>query len=142
MNTTDPSTTGATLITATRVADADRIRFLPAVFGRHMLAVEAVVYHVMGNLCREYSGGYWEFMRLSNGGGYLRPPRGSFTIESPNGYAGTVSCDAIGIIVTLFALSELSFEPRATETLARRYHQLREYALDHQEASDIFRAID
>ena len=94
------------------------------------------------NLCADYSGGYWEFFDLSNGGCYLAPSFGSFSLTSPNGFEATVSADVAGLIAALYAFSTLSFEFRSAEVFADRYHQLREFALEHASARDILAAID
>ncbi|WP_353430162.1 antirestriction protein [Paracoccus denitrificans] len=58
-----------------------------------------------------------------------------------NGYEGEVSAGAAGIIATLFAFSHLSFRYDSDE-LAEGYGRLYDYATDHPEAREIFRAID
>jgi hypothetical protein len=61
-----------------------------------------------------------------------------------NDYAGEMSADALGITACLYAYSNLSFgtENQFTDNCAHQYHWLREYALDHDEAGEIFRAAD
>jgi len=66
----------------------------------------------------------------------------AFEIQAPNGHSGTVSGDAAGIIATLYALSQLAFRFEEATVLSDRFHQLREFALDHREAVAIFEAID
>jgi hypothetical protein len=94
-------------------------------------------------LTTQYTGGYWTFMELSNGGCYLAPQsEATFHVSvDGNGFDGTVSADAAGITACLFALSHLSFQIR-NESIAEHYHQLRDFALEHAEASAIFAAID
>ena len=58
-----------------------------------------------------------------------------------NGFEGSMSADAAGITACLFALSHLSFQIQH-ESIAEHYHQLRDFALDHAEASAILAAID
>ncbi len=129
-------------ITATRVRDDERLGFLPRHFGRYFMLVESAIFSHMGNLCADYSGGYWEFFDLSNGGCYLAPSFGTFSLASPNGFEGTVSADVAGLVAALYAFSTLSFEFRSAEVFADRYHQLREFALEHASARDILAAID
>jgi hypothetical protein len=132
------------IVTAALVPDANRLNFLPRHFGRQMMAVEQEVFTQMRALCEDYNGGYFHFFDLSNGGCFL-------ALESSdplkigvvgNGYEGTMSAVAAGITATLFALSALCFRFSHAERLAERYHQLREFALDHPEAGAIFAAID
>jgi hypothetical protein len=44
----------------------------------------------------------------------------------------------------VYAYSNLSFgtESQFTDTCTQHYHWLRDFALDHDEAGDIFRAVD
>lgn len=81
---------------------------------------------------------------LDNGGFYMAPNSDTFQVSCQNGYEGTLSGDAFGITVCLYAYSELSFSdiPELTETCAEQYHLLREYIFDHEEAKAILRAID
>ena len=58
-----------------------------------------------------------------------------------NGYVGEVSAEAAGIIATLFALSHLSFRHEADQ-LSDAYMRLYEFAGDHPEAGEIYKAID
>ena len=54
---------------------------------------------------------------------------------------GEVSAEAAGIIATLFALAHLSFR-HEVDQLAEAYMRLYEFAGDHPEAGEIFKAID
>lgn len=128
-------------VIATLVPMEQRLEFLPTQYGRLFMHVEAAVYDWMRQLCRDYGGGYWEFLALSNSGGYLRPASGPWVLEVDNGYRGTLTNDAAGIVVTLFVLSHLSFRFPDSD-LADRYHLLLEYAKQHQEAERIIAAID
>ena len=55
-----------------------------------------------------------------------------------------MSADALGLTGTLYSYSHLSFagETAFSEACAEQYHLLREFSLDHAEASAILRAID
>ena len=67
-------------------------------------------------------------------------PSVRFSVPS-NAYDGEMSADAAGITVCLFAFSFLSFE-RGGEVFGRHFHRLRDFALNHREAGQIFAAID
>lgn len=54
----------------------------------------------------------------------------------------TVSANVGGLIATLYAFSALSFEFESVEVFAERFHQLREFALEHTDAALILAAID
>jgi hypothetical protein len=132
------------IVSASLVPDDQRLNFLPRHFGRQMMAVEEHLYARLSELSPDYSGGYWNFYDLSNGGCYLAPtaPEQLRLVVQGNDFEGTLSADAVGITATLFTLSELSFRFQRAEVLATRFHQLRDFAADHAEAGLIFRAID
>ena len=129
-------------ISAERVVDSQRLEALPRHFGRFMLIVERAVYSTLEHLSSDYHGGYWHFYELSNGGFYMAPDGGPLRIEvQGNDFGGVLSADAAGIVACLFAYSRLSFKYQS-DVLAEHYHQLREFALDHADASLIMSAID
>src|ERR1022692_1022899 len=94
-------------ISATLVGEAERLNFLPRFFGeRFMLLGENAVFDWMGKLSEDYNGGFWNFYTLSNGGFYMAPAgRDVMQISvDGNGFDGTLSADAAGIVATIFAL--------------------------------------
>ena len=100
-------------VTASLVAEAQRLDFLPTYFGpRLMMRGEALVYAWLRRLCERYNGAYWHYYTLSDGGFYLAPDLAEI--------AGTDAADA----------------------LIDRYHFLRGFAAGHPEAAAIYRAID
>ena len=132
----------------TRQLVADNLRILVAdrhfgiAFARH---VEPTVFNFAGSLSAEYSGGYWHFYQLSNGGFYMAPHTGhQFKVSAENGFEGVMSADAFGVTCCLYAYSSLSFSGNAVlaETCAENFHWLREYALEHLEVGQIMRAVD
>jgi hypothetical protein len=133
----------STKIDAREVPSDERLQILPRHFGRHMLTVEYAVYAFMRKLANQYSGGYWNYFELSNGGFYMTPASDTpFNVcVDTNGFEGPMSADAAGITACLFALSHLSFQIEH-ESIAEHYHHLRDFALDHVDASVIFAAID
>ena len=103
------------------------------------------MYTITDLIAEDYHGGFWDFWELSNGGFYMSPrSHKRFNVGCDNGYNGEMSADALGITVCLYACSNLSFgtESQFTDTCAQQYHWLRDYALDHDEAGAIFRAVD
>jgi hypothetical protein len=130
-------------VTANIVPEAKRLSFLPELFGAHLMRGEHLVYMWMDRLCEAYNGGYWEYVKLSNGGGYMSPRReGRMHIfVDGNQFDREMSTDAAGIVATMFALCQLANE-RQDEAIINRYYALRMFALDHPEAHLIFRAID
>jgi hypothetical protein len=133
---------GTQKLEAYPVSHHARMGTLPRHFGRHMMTVEHKIYNLMGRFVADYKGAFWEFYELSNGGMYMAPriPSVRLSIQS-NGFQGQMSADAAGITVCLFAFSLLSFEGN-DEVFARHFHWLREFALGHAEATQIFAAID
>lgn len=132
-------------IVATKVADANRLSFLPFYFGGAMLLAEACVFKLAEQQSEDYRGGLWDFYELTNGGCYMAPsgPERLRVKVRTNEYEGEMSRDAAGIVWTMFACSHLAFRfEAAAELLSTRYHQLREFALEHPEAREIMAAVD
>jgi hypothetical protein len=130
-------------ITATEVSEAKRLGTLPKYFGARALGVESYIFRYMEEMASAYRGGFWHFYELSNGGFFMAPAGDPLRIEVlGNGFEGTLSAEAAGITVCLFAYSHLSFQHPDEECLARHFHALREYALSHKEQRAIFQAID
>ncbi|WP_279483516.1 antirestriction protein [Aureimonas sp. SK2] len=129
---------------ASVVPDARRMQFLPDLFGvSRMLTGESMVYSFTRHACAAYSGGLWEFLELDGKPLYMRQAQQRLTrfAYPGNGFESTVTTDAAGIIACLMTFSHLSFDDR-TDHMAEAFHRLREFALDHPEVSEIFRAID
>jgi hypothetical protein len=135
--------TTSTNIVAREVPSDERLQILPRHFGRHMLTVEYAVYAFMRKLANQYTGGYWNYLELSNRGFYMAPQSDSrfLVAVDTNGFTGEMSADAAGITACLFALSHLSFRVR-NDQIAEHFHLLRDFALEHAEASVILAAID
>jgi hypothetical protein len=131
-------------ITAQLIEEAARMDFLPTVFGpRLMMRGEGQVYSCMRQLSADYNGGFWNFYSLSNGGFYMAPDglKSLHIVCDGNFFAGDFSADAAGIVATLFALCYLA-NSTSDDSIIERYHLLIEYAGQHEEAPEIFRAID
>ena len=138
MNTTSPA------IVATVVPDDKRLSVLPDFFElRHMLRAEALAFGYMSKLSIDYTGGYWHYYRLSNGGFYMAPANdNAMRIEwNGNGYSGLMSADAAGVVATLFMVNHLANELR-TDAMADLYYQVRDFAAEHPESKAILAAID
>src|SRR5882724_9650190 len=118
------------IIVATIVPDAERLDFLPRHFGPLMLHVERQVYSWLSTLSADYSGGYFNFYRLSNHGAYMAPvsPERLRISVHTNDFYDRLTADAAGITATLFALSSLAFQLPRFEILSTRFHQLRDFA--------------
>lgn len=134
-------------VTATLVAPSDRGATLPKLFGAQgQIVFENFVYDLMAAQAVGYNGGFWDFLKLSNAGFYMRPqpPKATgkwrFCVRG-NGYEGDLTADAAGIVVCMAAYSHLSFRyPRFV--FGDHFHLLRAFALDHPEAGEIIAALD
>jgi Antirestriction protein len=77
-------------IEAREVSNDERLQMLPRHFGRHLLTVENAVYACMRQLSSRYTGGYWRFFELSNGGFYMAPHQtvrdGGYRTSSGDGW--------------------------------------------------------
>jgi hypothetical protein len=137
----------ASLLPVTRdlVPEDQRMIVVERLFGMAFpLQLEPVVYGITDRMAEEYTGGYWHFYTLSNGGFYMAPvDDGLFHVKCRNMYEGDLSADALGITACLYAYSNLSFSlSDIAEEYARHYHLLREYMLGHPEVREILGAID
>ena len=123
-----------------------RISVTSELFGLNFpMKLEPLIFNLTDHIADNYAGGYWDFQTLGNGGFYMSPRHDEpFNVSCENGHEGRLSGDALGITACLYAYSHLSFgqESQFTDTCAQHYHWLREYALDHNEAGEIFRAVD
>lgn len=131
------------IITATKVADEDRLNFwLRHVGMAKMLAFERHVYCWMRRLCPYYDGGYWEFYDLSNGGFYITPAdeRKIWLTWPGNYFDDEMSGDAAGIVATLYALND--FAQQISPAFGEKHRQLYDYIESHPEAQAIYAAID
>jgi hypothetical protein len=145
----------AATISRQLVADDQRTTVTADLFGAYFpLQLEPFVFSTASRLSADYSGGYWRFFQLSNGGFYMAPEHGTdsgsgnastgrFEVCSMNGSECFLSADALGITGCLYAYSHLSFgQGEFAETCADQYHLLREYVFAHVEARGILQAID
>lgn len=129
----------------TLLNDQQRIDYPAKLFGLAFpMRLEPTVFNMAGLLSADYNGGLWHFYALDNGGFYMAPdlPE-TFHVSAPNGFAGTLTADAMGIAACLYAYSHMSFEGNDFgEACAHHFHLLREFAMGHGEASAILQAID
>lgn len=134
-----------TIITAQLVPESQRLDVADRHFGiRFPLQFEPMVYRFAEQLAEAYTGGYWQFYTLSNGGFYMAPDLDeSFGVVADNGYSGTLSADALGITACLYAYSNLSFtDGTFSQRCAKNYGRLLDFALKHPKASAIQAAIN
>lgn len=88
------------------VEECDRLSFLPYLFGLDFLYAEASVYALAKKMMPEYEGGFWHFIRLPDGGGYMMPDGDRFHMgNGANWFDRTVSADAAGVILTSLVIN-------------------------------------
>jgi len=103
---------------AVRLEGAQRLTFLPDLFGGDFMTSEASVYAYAWRYCPEYQGGFWQFYRLP------------------------------GIILTALVLNHRSWHhsnhdhEELCRHFCRRYEQLMAFADTHPESATIWRALD
>lgn len=136
----------STIIYRMELIGSERMDVSAKLFGASFpMLLEPYIYAITGKLAPEYLGGYWNLYTLSNGGFYMAlATEQYFKVVSPNGYEAILSADALGIVASLFAYSQLSFtaSPAFAEVCADQYHLLRDYMLDQPEAEGILGVID
>jgi hypothetical protein len=133
------------LVTCELVPEDQRTSITERYFGIHFpLQLEPVIYGITDRMAEDYSGGYWEFYTLSNGGFYMAPAGDEiFHVTCDNQFEGELSGDALGITACLYAYSHLSFsDGRYGRVCACHYHRLREYMYEHPEVRAILSATD
>jgi hypothetical protein len=129
-----------------RLDESQRVSHTGKLFGIHFpIRLEPVVFNMANALSVNYQGGLWQFYALSNEAFYMAPelPE-TFNVQSENGYEGVMTSDALGITSCRYAYSHLSFadDGAFSQTCARQYHLLLDYAFEHREVKDIMKAID
>ena len=74
------------------VEECDRLSFLPYLFGNDFLYAEAYVYALAQKMMPEYQGGFWHFIRLPDGGGYMMPDGDRFhMVNGANWFDRTIT---------------------------------------------------
>jgi Antirestriction protein len=134
-----------TTVTRTLVAEDQRLIIAEKLFGVHFpLQLEPVIYGITDSMSEDYTGGYWHFYTLSNGGFYMGPSEDRiFHVICQNQFEGDLSADALGITSCLYAYSHLSFtDGNIAREYARHYHRLREFMAEHPEVGAILGATD
>lgn len=132
------------LIIRTQCPDELRLDFLFNRVSKHFLQYEHATFAYMDEVCKAYTGGYWDFYDLSNGGFYMALT--DREEELPilginNGFDGSMSPDTAGIAVSLIVQSRFAWKYQP-EPYSQYYYALRDYAAQHEEAPSIFGFIN
>ena len=131
------------------VEECDRLSFLPYLFGNDFLYAEVYVYALAQKMMPEYQGGFWHFIRLPDGGGYMMPDGDRFhMVNGANWFDRTVSADAAGIILTSLVINRQlwlyhdSGDAGLTQLYRMRDAQLWRHIEFHPECNAIYAALD
>lgn len=132
-----------------QVCEADRLSFLPYLFDGDFLRAEMQIYATADRYLSGYNGGFWHFIRLPNGGGYMAPDIDQVTLSNAdNGFEKIISGDAAGIILTSLVINRRCWfhHDRGNAGMVQMYiqreDQLKAYIDTHPERADIWRALD
>lgn len=136
-------------ITARYISENARMNFMLAAFRGAFFSADHFIQSFLNRYAKDYQGGYWEYLQASNGAFFMEAPQ-PLWLSLPNYFEGECSAREVGIIVCLYAYSYfcgLAYEEgkaELNETMANRYHLLREYVntLENESQNRIYRAID
>ncbi len=99
--------------------------------------------------CPDYTGGFWQFYLLPDGGGFIAPDVESLTLcNADNWFEQTVSREVAWIILTALVLNHRSWHhsnhdhAELYRHFCRRHEQLMAFAGNHPESAAIWRALD
>jgi hypothetical protein len=115
-------TTTSESITRSLVPEHRRTNFVDAMFGINFpMQLEPCIFVTASELSSDYHGGYWHIYALGNGGFHMAPDDDArFNVRSENGYEASMTADALGVTVCLYAFSRLSFAATATSPRSTR----------------------
>jgi len=138
--------TEITTVKKNLIRDDKRLFHTARLFGNHFsLQLEPVIYGITRRMAKDYSGGYWNFYSLDNGGFYMAPDVSEpLPIRCDNCWEGSLSGDALGVVSCLYTYSHLSFsqDEYFARLCAEHYHRLRHYMFEHPEVAEVLGAID
>jgi len=138
--------TAAARIQIDELTVGQRGLFMAKVFGNLFFQAEALLFTQARDLVLGATDFEWVGYSLSNGAHFLAPATGyDLELNIENGFRGTVSAEAAGIIISLYVFSQLSQEHVDTDIGNRMdtlFFRLREYGLQHPERRSIMQAID
>lgn len=131
-------------VVATKVENAERLSTMPRYFPGCFIVVEQTIYQVMDKICPAYTGGYWDFYSLSNGGFFMSLEGDNeidVAVPFGNGFVDKLSREAASIVACLMAYCFLA-EKYPSGLFADHYTWLMEYVYTHPEAAKIRLSID
>ena len=133
-------------ITSTAVPEEKRLSTIETLFGMYFpLAIEPFIYNIAQHISLGYTGGYWHYYTLSNGGFYMHPECGqSYHAICENGFTGDIDAETLGISACLYSYSHLSFSDnkQQSELCTRHYHLLRDFVPELSQVDEILAMTD
>ncbi|CCN40623.1 putative Antirestriction protein klcA [Vibrio nigripulchritudo FTn2] len=134
------------MIASTIVPSERRINFLPSIT-KHYYEFENALCQLMAFFCPDYSGAYWEYIELNNGGKFAFPKGEKFELSN-NHRSFELTPEAAGIVISLVALSSYSIatyeagDHAESQKLGNIHAALFDYAITHDEINSIYTLID
>lgn len=117
----------------------------PAMFHRF----EFTVYHRLTTICRDYTGGQWEFYKLSNGAWFMAPvDEPTFTLQDCYGHDFEMTGEGAGLAAMAYLLNHLSWvyhengKHQERDSAVEHYYALLAYAYQGQDAAAIRAVLD
>ena len=88
----------STPVTRTLIPEDQRLSHTTQLFGAHFpLQLEPIIYGTTDRMAEDYSGGFWRFWHLGNGGFYMAPEANQvYKVSCDNYWSGELSADALG----------------------------------------------
>lgn len=133
-----------TVITKFEVKESARTSILPKYAGSYLNILEPLIYQVLSEYCAEYRGAYWQIWELSNHTFFMVPEVNTETLKmscSGNFYSGEMSAEAAGIVACLGAFNRMAWATD-DQRFVNHFYALKDFASQHSEATEIFKAID
>lgn len=134
------------------VAEQVRPYFLPKMLQNSpslLMFFENIAFKNAYELCKEYDGGYWEFVELDNGAFFIYPDFGGVKPCScaENWANGELDGRTLGVICTMLALNQMSWmfyekDIKSAAIANRLYFQLRDWVYRDETTDAIAKVSD
>ena len=124
-----------------RVISMERTEIFPKHVGIHANQLLKVMTSTALRLCGGYQSDRWPYWEVSNGTFYIACGEQHTMLKVSNlknGYKGMVSADAVGVSASLLAFEKLAVETKE-QVFRELSEKLKEYAMKHPEAEEIFK---
>ncbi len=136
-------------ITARYISENARMNFMPAAFRGAFFSADHFIQSFLNRYAKDYRGRVLGIPSGQQWRVFMEAPQ-PLWLSLPNYFEGECSAREVGIIVCLYAYSYFcgpAYEEgkaELNETMANRYHLLREYVntLENESQNRIYRAID